>query len=243
MPKKETITSLILCGGRGTRLKGLFPDVPKPLIPVSGRPFVAWLCLWLAKQGMNDFVFAAGHLAEAVEEWAATAPLPGATMRVSREMEPLGTGGALVQALDLCGEAVLALNGDSMLLFDFAPMLQSLEAGADAVLAGVYRDDCARYGSLRVGPGGFLEGFVEKQPGAGLINGGIYLFRKDLMAAFPRGQAMSIECDVWPRLLRAGAKIAVHKVEKAPFLDIGLPETLAQAEEFVAKNKEWFLTG
>lgn len=234
-----SMTALVLCGGKGTRLQGLHPSTPKPLIPVAGKPFVEWLTLFLAKQGWRRFVYAAGHLAEVVEAWIAVCPIANVDMRFNREAEPLGTGGGLLMGLDKCGDEVLALNGDSMLLFDLAPMAARL-VDADMVIAGVYSADCTRFGTLDIGEDGFLRDFCEKQPGEGFINGGIYMFRKSLMDAFPRGAVLSMETDLMPALLRQGARIAVHRVREASFLDIGLPQTLGQADGFIAENHRWF---
>lgn len=241
MPDKIShMTALVLCGGKGTRLQGLHPGTPKPLIPVSGRPFVEWLSRYLAKQGWRDFVFAAGHLAEVVEAWIESKPIASTSMVFSRELEPLGTGGGLLLGLDKCGEEVLALNGDSMLLFDLQPMADKL-AHADMVIAGVYNADCSRFGTLDFDEGdGHLRAFREKQPGAGFINGGIYVFRKSLMDRFPRNTPLSMETDIMPALLASGAKVVVHSVRDAPFLDIGLPQTLGQAEGFIDAHKIWF---
>lgn len=233
------ITALVLCGGKGTRLQGLHPQTPKPLISVAGKPFAEWQARFLARQGWGDFVYAAGHLAEVVEAWVSSQPVPGCRMRAVHETRLLGTGGGILNGLGLCGDEVLALNGDSLLLFDLAPMVAALKQ-ADFVIAGVYSEDCARFGSLDIGADGLLRTFREKQPGSGFINGGIYLLRKPALAGFPRGEVLSMETDIIPGLLRQGAKIAVHRVRDAPFLDIGLPQTLEQADGFIASHRQWF---
>ena len=108
------------------------------------------------------------------------------------------------------------------------------QPGVDGVSLGLEVDDASRYGSLAVGESGRLLGFHEKRPGRGLINGGVYFFRQRALDRFPRMQPLSMETDVFPALLSAGADLRVEGVQ-APFLDIGTPESVRQAEGFVQR--------
>lgn len=237
---KKLPTALILAGGKGTRLAGLYPDTPKPMIPVAGQPFVSWVTAWLVQQGLRDFVYSTGYLAAVVQDWC-RAPVfaPSVTRRWRHEETPLGTGGGILNCLEACGEDVLALNGDSLLLCDLAPMFAAFQ-NADAVMLGSWVADSSRYGTLDSGEDGFLRAFHEKRPGEGYINGGLYLMRQSWLRRFPRNVPLSMEYDVIPEMLKQGARIAVHKVKDAPFLDIGLPETVAQADDFIRANQSWF---
>jgi len=226
------ITAIVLAGGRGTRIAALYPDIPKPMIPVAGRPFLAWVTEWLRRQGVTKVIFSIGHLAGQIEAWAASAP-PGLSLHCVVEAEPLGTGGAIRNCIADCGEWVLAVNGDSLVAADLRPLLAQLAGGGwDGALLGVEVADTRRFGSLDVGPGGRLRGFVEKRPGSGLINAGVYLLRRSLLDGFPDDRPLSMEADILPSLLRSGAALAAWPVD-APFLDIGTPESVVLAEEFV----------
>jgi NDP-sugar pyrophosphorylase family protein len=234
-PSPDT-TAVILAGGKGTRLKDLFPGVPKPLVPVAGHPFLHWLTLWLAKHGLNHFVYSTGFLAEMIEQWAQDESLPGLQRECCRENEPLGTGGGLLNCLDLCRDWILVANGDGLVIAGIDELLALRGLDCDGGLIGVRVDDTARFGSLTVGQDGMLLGFQEKVPGAGLINGGIYLFHKRLLSAFERPCAMSIETELFPRLLAQGAHLKVIAKDDAPFIDIGTPETVREAEAFVRQH-------
>jgi D-glycero-alpha-D-manno-heptose 1-phosphate guanylyltransferase len=147
--------------------------------------------------------------------------------------------------LDLCGPVVLVVNGDSLTLTDLAEPFSRLEAEQlDGVLVGIPVDDASRYGSLDVDGQGMLRGFREKQPGAGLINCGIYLFRHALLATMPKGQAFSIEAEFIPSALAHGARLGVVRAARTTgetaFLDIGTPQTVHQASEFIAGNRDAF---
>ena len=109
----------------------------------------------------------------------------------------------------------------------------------DAALLGVRVPDASRYGTLRVGADGALLGFAEKRVGAGLVNGGVYLFRRAIVGRFPAKRPLSFEYDVFPSLIASGARIATVPCD-APFLDIGTEASLAQANAFIRDNMRWF---
>lgn len=230
--------AVILAGGAGTRIRHLLPGLPKPLAPVAGRPFLDWVIRYLHGQGVRSIVVSAGFLAEKLEEFAGAHGIA-----CVREPEALGTGGGFLHALAGSGREereILACNGDSLVLTDLAPLLQTLQdPGVDAALLGVAVTDASRYGSLRLGPDGSLLGFAEKQSGAGLVNAGVYLFRRTLVRRFPPKRPLSFEYDVFPSLLSSGARIRAVPCA-GPFLDIGTEASLAQADVFIRENMRWF---
>ena len=236
MTRVEDVTVVILAGGRGTRLRGLFPHLPKPLVPVAGRPFLHWLTQWIAQHGLRHFVYSSGYMADQMENWVADGSLPEIHRLCRREEEPLGTGGGLLNCLDLCREWVLAANGDGLVMAGIDKLLELRTQEVDGGLVAVGVPDASRYGSLKVREDGRLEAFTEKVPGHGLVNGGLYLFRRDLLLQrFQTGKA-SIETDIFPQLIEAGVRLKVVVSQDAPFIDIGTPETVRQAEDFVIRH-------
>lgn len=226
---------VVLAGGQGTRIRHLYPDLPKPMIPAAGRPFIEWVLRWLAEQGLNKCVVSLGHLSDVAERYFATRPDSGLNIRSVRETMPLGTGGAIALAAQAAPEAELFVvtNGDSLVLAELSPVWQRLrDPQLDGVVVGLEVDDASRYGRLDVGANGRLLRFSEKQPGRGLINGGVYVLRRRLIERFASTRPLSIETQVFPALLGQGAQLAVHAC-RAPFLDIGTPESVAQAEAFI----------
>lgn len=243
----QSITAILLAGGKGTRLASVVRDTPKPLIPVCGKPFLYWNALSFHGYGVSDFIISAGHLGEKIEAWVddykSTAGAGAPAFRVVREHTPLGTGGGVIKCLsEVKGDSVLVTNADTLVAADFAPAFAALDdPTCQGVMVGVYQPDASRYGSLDMDAQGYLKGFREKQPGEGVISAGIYLFRKAALAGFPIDTPLSMEFDVFPGLLKQGAKIKVITLKEAPMLDIGLPETLAQAEGFLqAHFPSWF---
>lgn len=230
----DDVTAVVLAGGRGTRIREIYPDTPKPMVPVAGHPFLHWLTLWLAANGPRHFVYSAGYRAEQVEAWAADSSMPDLTRLCRREEEPLGTGGGLLNCLDLCRDWVLVANGDGLIMDGITDLLElRSRTDVDGGIIGVAVEDTARYGSLAVDDSGRLVGFHEKVPGHGLINSGVYLFRTARLRQIVNTGACSIEQDLFPQFIAEGANLRVVAVDHSPFIDIGTPETLDQAERFV----------
>lgn len=234
------ITAVVLAGGFGTRIRHLLPDVPKPMASVAHRPFLEHVVRYTAGFGFRRFLLSTGYLSEVIEAHFARGPVPGVTVLCAREAEPLGTAGGFLNATradtSSAPEAWLVLNGDSLAFADLGALADALDRGGwDAAILGLRVPDAARYGTLEAAPDGTLLRFSEKRSGAGLINAGVYLFRVSALGHFPPGPRLSFETEVFPALIAAGCRILVHPVE-APFLDIGTPESLAQAEAFILEH-------
>ncbi len=163
-PRLEGLTAVVLAGGQGTRLAPLIGNVPKPLVPVCGLPFLSWVTSWLIGQGVQDVVFSAGHLGEQIEEWVTGLRLPE-DIRTSchREVSPLGTGGALLACLDVCEESVLVVNADTLLLADLPPIVSRFQTDQlDGLIVAVPVADATRFGTLGLGDNGMLRSFHEE---------------------------------------------------------------------------------
>jgi len=238
------VTAVILAGGFGTRVQHLLPGIPKPMAVVAGRPFLEWVVRYLGKQGVRRAVISTGYLSEVVGKHFAAQPVPGVTVSCVVESEPLGTGGGFLhatQGIASAPAAWLVLNGDSLVFADLSAAAARLnDTQAGGVIVGREVPDAARYGTMATGARGELLRFEEKRPGRGVINAGIYLLRHALLEKFPVRSPLSLERDVFPALLAEGTVIQTV-VTNAPFLDIGTPESLPQAEEFIRQNQAHLL--
>ena len=237
MPMNE-VTAVVLAGGRGTRISSLYPDVPKPLIPVAGKPFLFWLTAWLVKQGIDDIIFSTGHRASQVEQWLdSLSSSSGIQITTKSEDRPLGTGGAVRNCLESCRNVVLIVNGDTLFLVDLRSAAALLDrTSLDGVMLAVHTDDASRYGALAVDDG-VLTGFFEKSTRApGLVYGGALLLKRAVMETVPEGVPLSLELDLLQGFLRKGVRIGVIEAN-GPFIDIGTPETVSTAADFVRRHQ------
>jgi len=231
------IDALILAGGRGTRLRSVVTDRPKPMASVSGRPFLEWLLLSLRAQGVYRVILCTGYMSEMVEAHFGNGHSLDMAVQYSRDPAPLGTAGAVRHALgQVGGDRFLVLNGDSYCRIDLKRLAKvHSNQRASATLWLVRVDDCRRYGSVVIGEDGAVQAFQEKLPEkrVGLINAGVYLLERQVAEAIPEGRAVSLETEFFPQLIGRGL---YGVVGEGPFLDIGTPETYAIADEFFARE-------
>lgn len=241
--RPDQITAVVLAGGFGTRIKHLLGDLPKPMAPVNGKPFVEWVVRYLAAQGIRNVVLSTGHLAETVEKYFAPQPVNHVRVSCVPETTPLGTAGGFLNAANSANEkpaAWMVLNGDSLVVASLGKFFATLDAPEnDGAILGVPMADASRFGTLSQNAHGDLVGFNEKKPGAGNINAGVYLFRDSALKKFPAQTPLSFEVDVFPALIHGGTKLKTV-LSEAPFIDIGTPESLPQAESFIRNNLATF---
>ncbi|HTV39930.1 MAG TPA: sugar phosphate nucleotidyltransferase [Candidatus Sulfotelmatobacter sp.] len=239
----EHTTAVVLAGGFGKRVERLLPDIPKPMAPVAGRPFVEWIVHYLAAQRIRNIILSTGHLAEVIERHFATQPVKNVQVQCIRETSPLGTAGGFLNAIRESQSHPVAwwvLNGDSLALASLVPLIQSLNVpDTDGAILGVPMADASRFGTIQQNAQGDLTAFTEKRPGAGIINAGVYLFRASTVDQFPTKFPLSFETDVFPALVARRSRIKVC-VTNADFLDIGTPESLPLAGEFIQRNRKFF---
>jgi len=228
--KPVDLDAYVLCGGSGTRLRPAVADLPKPLAPIEGRPFLDVLLGWLRQQGVGRFVLCAGFRAEAIEAslpWLRT----HGEVALSTEDEPLGTGGALRNALAHgSSDPMLALNGDSICPLDVGAMLTShLESGAFLTLAVARAPTLTDFGSVEIAADGRVSAFAEKCPDSrgGLANAGVYLLDREHFAATAPAGRFSLETDLFPRLAVEGLVRAWQ--HDGSFVDIGTPDRYREA--------------
>ena len=220
--------AIVLVGGLGTRLRTAVSDVPKPMAPVQGRPFVAFVLDRLAEAGFAHVVLAAGYQHEALRAHFGE-QYRGMPVTYSVESEPLGTGGAIHLALGCVGSPdAFVLNGDTYLEVDLRAMLAAHEAAAAVLTIAVCRiQDAARYGALEF-DGGLVRRFTEKgSAGPGWINGGTYIVGTGLRASFPAARAFSFE-DFLAREVSTLRPLAFRASGR--FIDIGTPDDYAHAQ-------------
>lgn len=220
---------IILAGGLGTRLSHVLGDVPKPMAPVNGKPFLHYILERLSSQGISEVVMAVGHLREQIMDYFKNEYL-GIRISYSVEQELLGTGGGIKQAFDQVTDKAFVLNGDTF----FDVKLQGLaevyeQSGADICLALREMKNFDRYGTVDVSATGRILAFHEKAYRAqGLINGGVYFLDKAVFSRCALDKRFSFEKDLLEKYMQL--LLIQGMVSEAYFIDIGIPEDYERAQ-------------
>lgn len=218
-----TKEAIVLAGGMGTRLRAVVSDVPKPMAPVNGRPFLAYVLDDLVAQGIERVILAVGYKREVILEYFGI-EYNGMELLYSVEEEPLGTGGAIKQAFDLVvGETAFVLNGDTYFKVNFADLdAFHADKNADMTLALKPMNDFDRYGTVVINEEDKILGFEEKKHREeGLINGGVYLFGKDIWVGPELAEKFSFETEILEGLYTT--RTFCGMVSDTYFIDIGIP--------------------
>ncbi|MHB8916522.1 MAG: sugar phosphate nucleotidyltransferase [Desulfocucumaceae bacterium] len=229
------IDTVILCGGRGTRLQGVVDDRPKPLAEVCGRPFLDTLIQYAADYGFRRFLLLAGYKGEMIREYAAAKSRDSSLeIECLVETTALGTGGAVKNAGEFIKSSrFLVLNGDSICpgnLINFQMYHVHKNALVTMMLSQAMRS--GDYGQVVIDAGGRVEGFLEKPAGGGraLVNAGVYLMEKSALEYFPPGLPCSLERDIFPSLIGRGF---YGYVVRESHLDIGTPDRYFSAGDIL----------
>ena len=222
--------AVILVGGQGTRLRPLTSSVPKPIVQLVDRPFIAFMLEWLRGHGVEDVIVSCGFLADRVRAVLGDGSELGIRLRFIEEPEPRGTAGALKLAEPLLDERFLMLNGDVLTDIDLtAQIAQHERTGARATLSLVPVEDPSAYGVVVLDDDRAVRDFVEKpSPGevdSNLISAGAYVLERGVLDLVEPDRNVSIEREVWPRLIGDGL---YGFPSQSYWLDIGTPARYLQ---------------
>ncbi len=223
--------ALILVGGHGTRLRPVTLTLPKPVIPLVDRPFISYMIDWLSRHGVDEVIMACGFLPDQLRATLGDQVPGGPRLRYVEEPEPRGTAGAIKFAEDLLEDRFLALNGDSLTDLDLTALMERhVSSGARATLGVHPVEDITGLGLVRSAPDGEILEFLEKPDPAEVdtneISAGMYVIEKEVLDLVPPGQDVSIEREVWPRLVGDG--LYSCRLE-GYWMDIGTPDRYLDA--------------
>lgn len=234
--KSSPNEAIILAGGFGTRLKSVVQDIPKPMAPVNGHPFLEYVLDALLPYNIERVILSIGYRGEVIQEHFGEAYKK---MRIlySVEDEPLGTGGGIKKATELCEcESVFVLNGDTFFDVDLNQLHHFfIKNEADLALSLKFMEEFDRYGTVELDKGGRVIAFNEKQYcSKGLINGGVYLMKTSIFEPYKLPERFSFEKDLMERYF-SQSKIYGKDLD-AYFIDIGIPEDYQKAQEELGNN-------
>ena len=222
--------AVILAGGLGTRLWPLTREIPKPMAPVAGAPYLEHQLKLLARQRIGDIVLLTGYLGEQIEEYFGDGQRWNLRIHYSREMTPLGTGGALREARSLLAETFLVIYGDSYLPIPYAEVLALLEDSRATGVVVVYDN---RFGDTSVRKNIALDEQCRvirynkesmDDPSLTHVEAGVLAFGRRMLDLLPPEGAVSLEKEIFPQLIARGDLLAYRTQQR--FYDIGTPERL-----------------
>lgn len=225
--------AIVLAGGFGTRLRQVVPDLPKPMAPIAGRPFLEILLGSLQRKGFSRVILSVGFMADKITAHFGNV-FQGIEIDYAVEEHPLGTGGAVRLAMESSrADHSFVFNGDTFLDLEVQSLEQIWQETRQPILVGRSVPDTARFGRL-VTDKGKVVAFTERGLGGpGLINAGCYLFGKEQLGSYALNTAFSLETDY---LAQAVCQTPMNLfVTEGKFIDIGVPEDFSRAQtELVA---------
>ena len=222
---KQDTPVIILAGGFGTRLSTVVKDVPKPMAPINGKPFLHYIFKELQHQKIKQVVLSVGHLKEVIQDYFQDSYL-GISIQYAIENEPLGTGGGIKHAFNFVEDDAFVLNGDTFFDIELSK-LKKTDADISIALKPMFNFD--RYGTVELNNENRIVSFNEKKHCEhGLINGGVYYFKKSLFDKIETERKFSFEKDILEKHLH---HLQIQgTVFDNYFIDIGIPEDYKQAQ-------------
>jgi D-glycero-alpha-D-manno-heptose 1-phosphate guanylyltransferase len=231
------IEAVILAGGMGTRLHEVVPDLPKPMAPVNGKPFLWYLLKWLTQYPVSKIILSTGYKHESIISYFGNS-FEGIPVKYTIEKEPLGTGGGLVFAAGKAsGSDFIVINGDTYFPIDLN-RLCSFHTGHSAFITVALKKmkDFSRYGTIEYTDGKILQFHEKKFCHDGFINGGIYVMNRNMLMSRHLPEIFSLEKDVLEK--SSGTSDLFGMAFNEPFLDIGIPEEYRRAGSILGKAKK-----
>ncbi len=228
-------TAIVLAGGLGTRLRHLVSDLPKPMAPVAGKPFLEFVLTYLVRQGFKNAILSVGYKHESINMHFG-ASFGNLQLEYVVEAFPLGTGGGIKKCLQHCpgDEDVLIVNGDTYFPVDIAEMYKlHLHKHANLTIALKELTNCDRYGTVELNKYQQIISFRDKSLRINsLINGGLYICNTQLIKLLPEQEVFSFETDFLNQ--STPEKQIFGYVDKGYFIDIGVPDDYHRAQTELA---------
>jgi len=233
------VQAVILAGGLATRLRPLTKTVPKAMVPVNGRPFLAHLLELLGNSGITDVVLCVGYMGDQIKEYVRRGEKFGMKIRFGEEKgELLGTGGALKHAEDFLNERFFVINGDTYLPISYNEVDEAFLRAKSKGLMVVYdnREDTGVNNNVDINENLVVTKYEKGHGGHDLkyVEAGVLVFQRDVLTFIESGYPVSLEKSIFPTLIEQG-ELAAYVTEQR-FYDIGTPRGLREFKEFLRKR-------
>ncbi len=227
--------ALILAGGFGKRLRIAISDVPKPMAPIAGKPFLEHQIRHLKEQGVEDIILCIHYMADKIKSYFGDGKKIGVNITYSEEENPLGTGGAIKLAQKYIGDTFIVLNGDTYSKIDIKDLMEFHRSRNSKFTMCLTTSKNALASGNVIVEGDRIKNFVEKQDiGTDLINSGVYVLEPEIFDYIEMGKNVSLEREVFPKL--AENKLLYGYKYNGYFIDIGLPETYSQFKRDIIQS-------
>ena len=230
--------AVILAGGLGTRLGDITKSVPKPMVPVAGKPYLEHQFAELRRQGVTDLLLLTGYLGEQIEAHLRDGSAFGLTIAYNRELTPQGTGGGLRDAAPLLADEFLVIYGDSYLPIDYLAVVERLKDDRAAVGVAVVYDNAESTtvpNNIALDDAGYVVRYAKdapQTPDLRYVEAGVLAFRRAVVDYLPAGRPVSLEKEAFPALIAARRLLGFPTRQR--FYDIGTPERRAAIEGLFA---------
>ncbi len=233
--------AVVLAGGEGTRLRPLTENLPKPLIPVAGRPCVEYALRSLVNGGFREIVITTGYLSDRLVRRIGDGRSIGASVLYSFESVPAGTAGAVKMVSASMTSPFIVMSGDQLIEIDTRQLYEEhARSGADVTMALTEVEDTSGFGVVATDDDGFVTRFQEKPKNeevfSHLINAGAYVVNSDVMELVPEGKPYDFSRQLFPDMLRRKMKIGTYRM-KGIWLDIGRPSDLQRANVAIVEKE------
>ena len=236
---------LILAGGKGTRLRPLTINTPKPVVPVANSPFLLYQIDLMRSAGIDEIILSLSYLPRKIEDLLKDGSDYGVWIRYAVEGTPLGTGGAFKNAEEHIDSSTVVFNGDVLTDIDLAAVVaHHREKRAVATLVLTPVENPSAYGLVETSPDGWIQRFIEK-PGpdeitCNTINAGIYVLEPSVLKYMPKGEPYSFERGLFPTLLENKEPVLSFLFDKY-WIDIGTPQKYLEVHQDILSRK--FVSG
>lgn len=233
--------AIILAGGFGTRLRSVVPELPKPMAPIRGLPFLAYQMQYWITQGITRFILSVGYKHDVIQNYFGS-QFEGVPLEYAVEKVPLGTGGGLLNAVKLCKDSVnfLLLNGDTYFEVQLTDLQKVSTLQNVSWVFSVFRThEADRYMGMEISASGNILSMQNGTKKIGsLANGGVYWVKTDSLISFSQHNSLplSLEDDIFPELLRSKGKMIALE-GGGQFIDIGIPQDYARAATILPRLK------
>jgi mannose-1-phosphate guanylyltransferase len=233
--------AIFLAGGKGSRLRPLTDKVPKPMVPIMNKPLIERTMVHLKTSGINQIVMSSCYRFQDIEDYFGNGEKLGLEIEYIVEDKPMGTGGAIRKAGTGVDKTFIVFNSDILSDLNIKKMLEfHKKSKAIATIAVTKVENPSAYGVIACDKKGYAKSFIEKpepnEDASHYVNAGIYIFEPGILDEIPQNKVISVERDIFPKLLDKGLKIAVFR-DDSYWIDIGTIKKYLQTHKDIMHGK------